>query len=123
LHPQQLEKEFAVAVDVSKEPVGKVFLVLINATYWNGFSDAAQGDASTYTDDTPPEPSDLSLLVLFPSRKMGEGIRLDTTPNEKDQWKPYADQSEAHIDTVGHYLYWNIRRKAPGHHFRVSWNW
>ena len=123
LHGGQAEKEYAVAVDISKEPVGKVFLVLIEATYWNGFRSAEHGDVSTYTDTTPPVPDDLSVLVLFPETKPLGQLELDTSPSDNAAWTRYASQDEAYRDPHGLFAYWSIRRRQLAEHYRISWTW
>lgn len=123
IHGEQGEKEYAVDVNIAREPVGKVFLVLIEATYWNGFRDLEKGDVSTYTDPDPPLVDDLSLLVLFPPGKPCRTLGLDESPSEKADWVPYLDAAEAFRDADGRYAYWYIRKKALGRHYRMSWTW
>jgi hypothetical protein len=117
------QKEYVVSIDVSKEPVGKEFNVLLQATYWNGFRSDLSGDASTYTDELPPVPQSLSLLVLFPSDKPLKSVSVDTSPNDKQAWAPYSNPAEVYKDAKGLYAYWEIGAKQANHHYRMTWGW
>src|SRR5215216_1876086 len=66
-------KEYAVEVDIEDVPVGKEFLVVIEATYWNSFQDPLNESASTYTDDDIDELNELALIILLPESKTLKG--------------------------------------------------
>jgi hypothetical protein len=119
----ETEKEYAVEIDISKEPLGKSFLVLVQATYWNGFRNASREDAMTYIDKDAAIPDDLSLILLFPQRKPVKDLHLDQTSDEGDTWISYPAQDEAYRDPGGLYAYWGVRSKKAGNHYRLRWNW
>ena len=61
-----------------------------NATYWNGFSNLKEEDASTYTDEEIHGLDELGLIVFFPEKKpYKESLRLDraNTTNKEDEYR------------------------------------
>lgn len=123
LHVAEGERSYAVEIDISHEPVGETFLVLLQATYWNGFRDENSGDAATYTGGDPVVPKELGLLILFPNSKKCRDLRLETGPNSHPDWTEYGNQREATVSSDGTSVYWNIHNKKPDHHYKMVWHW
>jgi len=117
------EKEYAIEIDISKEPMGKSFLVLVQATYWNGFRNRSREDAMTYIDKDSAVPDDLSLILLLPQKKPVQHLQLDQSSDEGENWIPYPNQDEAYRDPEGLYAYWGVRSKKAGNHYRLTWTW
>ena len=122
--PQHLgQKEYAVAVDVSNEAVGKEFLIVIEATYWNGFGDAANESASTYTDHDIGPLGELALIVLFPESKPFKEYRLLEGGDNANTPRVYRGSHSLYPDVNKRFVYWSIQERKPDQHYRLEWTW
>jgi hypothetical protein len=70
------EKRYAVEVDLSEVSLNEEFLIVIEATYWNGFSNLFREDASTNVDGETEELKELSLIIFLPESKPFKSYRL-----------------------------------------------
>ena len=123
VHGKEGAKNYALEVDISREPVGAVFFVLVQATYWNGFRDNSTGDAMTYIDAKGQLPEELSLCVLFPSGKPSRSLELSTSRDDGKTWPTYPLQQEAFRDDSGRFVRWTIKDRSPDTHYRIAWKW
>ncbi|HSU69562.1 MAG TPA: hypothetical protein VLJ39_21945 [Tepidisphaeraceae bacterium] len=116
-------KEYQVEVDVSSVPVDQEFLIVIEATYWNGFQGEHQ-DASTYTDADTGDLGELGLIVLFPDSRpfKPSTVNLFNGPSP-EQLRPFRGDSSFYKDLDGRFLYWDIRPRLPNQHYTVKWDW
>jgi hypothetical protein len=118
-HPGR--KSYQVSIDVRDYPIGEEFLVIIEATYWNGFQKALE-DASTYTDSDSTHLTELALIVLFPdARKFQRSRRVWSCGDDAEQ--PYSGDSKLFEDAGQRYIYWGIRTIKPDCHYRLTWEW
>ena len=115
-------KAYSVEVDVEREPVGSEFLVVIEGTYWNGFSNPHEETASTYTDRDISKLGELALVVLFPDDKPFTFFEL-LTKRGSDHDRRDHDNSRQYADREKRFIYWSIRGREPETHYKIKWNW
>jgi hypothetical protein len=113
--------EYAIEVDVSQEPLGSEFLIVIEATYWNGFRDVMQEAASTYTDDDIADLGELALVVLFPPSKPFKQVRR--FESDSKGMTPYRGVDSFYEDVNRGFVYWSIRQRRPDWHYMLEWDW
>jgi len=115
-------KEYALVVDVSAMPLNKEFLVVVEATYWNGFSNLNTEDASTYTDEEIHGLDELGLIVFFPENKPFKDFQfLDKKFGSTED--SYRGTQAFYADVNKKFIYWSIKDRQAGHHYRLKWNW
>lgn len=115
--------EYQVEIDVSQYPLNKEFLLVVEGTYWNGFSNLKTEDASTYTDDDISNLQELAIIVFFPQEKPFSSYSLFSSgENHKD--KPYrGPTSSFYADENKKFIYWNIAEKEKNKHYKLKWDW
>lgn len=116
-------KEYGIEIDISKQKVGDEFLVLVEATYWNGFKDVNHESASTYTDKDVSEMKELTLIVLLPENK---GVTAMPVRQEGHGGKfmDYKGLDKFFVDSKSkRFIYWNIIDFKPDEHYKLDWNW
>jgi hypothetical protein len=92
------EKYYAIEIDVSGVPLNEEFLVLIEATYWNGFNNIITESASTYTDKEIEGLEELSLIVLLPYDKpIKDVLRYK---GQHGQMQPFRDAEKYFLDQI-----------------------
>ena len=121
-HQKSREKQYALKIDVSKVPVGKEFLIVLEGTYWNSFNDTIHGDASTYTDKEVLGMEELGLIVLFPERKPFRNIDYFNTVGDKEETS-YLSNSSKYEDKKKRFVYWSIFERSPNNHYTIKWDW
>ena len=123
VHPG--EHTYALQIDVSREPLGREFLILVQATYWGGFRlSETQQSAYTYTDSDTSRLSDLRLVVLLPESKPAKGWGLWVQGDSAGaEWKRYEETADLSVDPGGRYFQWQIRHLNPSSHYRFDWTW
>lgn len=121
-HNETRHKEYALVVDISNMPLNKEFLVVVEATYWNGFANLNEEDASTYTDDEIQGLDELGLIVFFPDNKpFKEYSFLDRKFGETED--SYRGTQSSYADVNKRFIYWSIKDRQAGHHYRLKWTW
>lgn len=121
-HERPTDQEYAIQIDVSKVEVGKEFLVVVEATYWNSFNDTILGDASTYTDKEVNGMEELGLIVFFPNKKPFSELSYFNTP-ESGVETFYLSNSTTFPDVNKKFIYWSIKERQPNNHYTVKWKW
>jgi hypothetical protein len=122
--PQQTSgKQYALEVDISSEPVGREFLLVVEATYWNGFSNPNEEYASTYTDTDINPSGELALIVLFPESKPFTEYKLLDGPSEGDAMDAYRGVHSFYADSNKRFIYWSIRERKVNHRYKLHWKW
>lgn len=122
--PQHLQgKEYAVEVDISHEQVDKEFLIVVEATYWNGFSNIESESASTYTDRDINSLGELALIVLFPETKPFTSYELLEGSSDTENVTPYRGVHAFYADSNKRFIYWSVRQREPDHHYKLQWGW
>jgi len=118
----QPQNNYLLKIDVSREPVNKEFMIVIEGTYWNGFKDSADY-AETYADKDAKDLEDLSLFILFPQNKPFTKLikyeinEPDTVPHEYRGLESFFQPSD------GQCVYWSIRKPKPYSDYQLEWNW
>ncbi|MBX3159189.1 MAG: hypothetical protein KF773_24685 [Deltaproteobacteria bacterium] len=113
---------FVIDVDVSGTPVDTEFLIVIEATYWNGFPGDAS-DAMTYTDADVNSLAELGLFVLFPLDKPFWSDHVTWQCGKDETFREYMKPSYYFKDRDNHFIYWAVQKPAADCHYRVDWKW
>jgi hypothetical protein len=121
-HDKPNDKEYAIQIDVSKVEVGKEFLIVVEATYWNAFNDQNKNDASTYTGKEVKGMQELGLIVFFPDNKPFKEMEYYNTP-ENGEETPYLSNSTIFPDKNKKFIYWSIKERLPNNHYTLKWTW
>lgn len=122
-HPaEDATKEYAIEVDVSDMPLNVEFLIVIEATYWNGFQGLMEEWAATYTDADISKLGELGLIVLLPEGKPFKSYSL-WTGSETQRERQYIAPHAFYADQGGHFLYWSITTRQPNSHYKLRWKW
>jgi hypothetical protein len=122
IHDKSGEKEYAIQIDVSKVEVGKEFLVVVEATYWNSFNDTLEGDASTYTEKEVNGMEELGLIVFFPDKKPFKELSYFNSTEEGIETS-YISNSSTFPDVNKKFIYWSIKERQPDNHYIMKWKW
>lgn len=117
-------RTYELAIDVSNEPVGSEFLIVVEATYWNSFQNGIES-ASTYTDPEIRDLRELGLLILFPpKRPFHKDRRLEGCGPEADKdMHDYQRTSSYFTDMSSLFIYWGIAERRQDCHYKVVWEW
>lgn len=122
-HDGKKVKEYALVVDVSGIPLNQEFLIVVEATYWNGFNNLTEEDASTYTDEEIHGLDELGLIVFFPENKaFKEAYKYDRS-NAENKEDTYRGLENYYQDRNKKFIYWSIKERQPNHHYRLGWTW
>jgi hypothetical protein len=117
------EREYAVEVDVSGMATGAEFLIVIEATYWNGFQGAAGDDAATYADSDIGSLGELGMIVLFPENKRFSGMERIEIDDKTEAEAPYRSTDTFYPDHSGLFVYWDVKTRKPDTHYQLRWKW
>jgi hypothetical protein len=120
-HPGELR--YAVDIDVSEVDLNTEFLLVIEATYWNGFSNQKQDTASTYTDKDITKLGELALIVLFPEGKPFKQADRLVRESNSDFFVPYVKKDSFYPDPNRKFIYWSVLTRSPDHHYQLKWDW
>lgn len=115
--------EYQVEIDVSKFPLNKEFLLVVEGTYWNGFSNLKTEDASTYTDDEIDSLQELAIIVFFPENKPFTKYELLTSEENQNEKSYRGPTTSFYADKTNRYIYWNIAEKEKNKHYKLKWEW
>lgn len=122
VHNGQVWKEYALVIDVSSMPLDREFLIVVEATYWNGFRNLQSEDAATYTDAEANELDELGLIVFFPEAKPFTNYQFLDKP-ENGMEDSYRGVQSFYADINRKYIYWSVKDRQPSHHYKLKWNW
>lgn len=121
-HEGQNMKEYALVVDVSDMVINKEYLIVVEATYWNGFNNLVKEEASTYTDEEIHGLDELGLIVFFPDSKPFKNYRLRYKPKNEEE-EDYRNESAFYADEKKKFIYWSIKSRLANHHYKLEWDW
>lgn len=115
------EKNYGIAIDVSDIPVNVEFLIIVEATYWNGFSNIVRESASTYTDKEIVGLEELALIVLLPFDKPVKDVFRFAGQN--NQMQPYRESDKYFVDQNKRFIYWSVKNIKADTHYKLDWTW
>lgn len=121
-HDGKKYREYEVAVNVEDIPVGKEFLIVIEATYWNSFQNLEEESVLTYTDSDIDQMEELALFVLLPEEKPIKSYNLWANPSGEEKAQ-FLGNSRIYKEENGRFFYWSITDRKPGYHYEITWNW
>lgn len=122
-HDGKTVKEYALVVDVSGIPLNQEFLIVIEATYWNGFNNLTEEDASTYTDEEIHGLDELGLIVFLPEGKAFKEVFRSDRSNVDNKEDSYRGLENYYEDKNKKFIYWSIKERLPNHHYKLRWTW
>ncbi len=118
-HPNQ--KNYGIEIDVSNYPLNQEFLIVIEATYWNGFNNIIKESASTYTDEEIAGLQELALIILLPYDKpIKDVLRFS---GRHSQMQPYRDEEKFFIDENKRFVFWSVKNIKADTHYQLEWTW
>ena len=113
---------WAVTVDVSAIPLNSDFEVVIEATYYNGFSDIAGSDFSTYANKQQQD-EEVSLAILYPDSKPMKTISTAEFPPTGGAGAGFSAAAREYRDPTGLSYYWTTTNNRAGYYYKFSWTW
>lgn len=115
------QKSYGIAIDVSSVPLNEEFLVVVEATYWNGFRDITKESASTYTDAEITGLNELDLIILLPYDKPVNSVaKYSRTDRE---FYPYRGEEKFYVDEKKRFIYWSVKKITADTHYKLDWTW
>ena len=115
-----LRTTWRVQVDISQEEVGVPFLIVTEATYWNGFSgEDAEWAAITAQSGT----EEVAIIILFPELKPYETFELRACPHGSSTCGQWFGESVVVPSQNGKAFVWKIRDPEPEYTYQVHWTW
>lgn len=116
------EKNYGISIDISNIPLEQEFLVVIEATYWNGFQNITEETATTYTDNNVKGLDELDLIILLPYDKPFKSINRFV--GEGNELLSYTGVERFSTDALNNrFIFWNIRDLRPNSHYSIKWSW
>lgn len=113
---------WAVTVDVSAMPLDTDFDVIVEATYYNGFSDSAGSDFTTYANKQKSN-EDVSLAILFPDTKPMKSISIMEFPPTGGDGVRLTAAAREYRDPSGLSYYWTTTNTRSDYYYKFSWTW
>lgn len=107
-----------VRVDIRNEPVDKLFLIINEATYWNGFS----GEDTEWASMTANQKETIALVLLFPEDKPLINYEL-TASKHGEVPKTFREPSVVIPSENKLVLLWRVEEPTPNYSYRVDWAW
>lgn len=115
--------EYQVEIDISRMPLNKEFLVIVEGTYWNGFINNSSESASTYTRDDVDNLQEIALIIIFPTKKPFKSYEL-LTRGDNDKDTIYRGPiNSLYTDKDKQLIYWNIGEREKNRHYTIKWDW
>lgn len=118
-HPN--EKYYGIEIDVANIPIGEEFLIVIEATYWNGFGNIERESAATYTNKETEGLEELGLIVLLPYDKPVKEVARYSGRDGKMEL--YRDADKYYLDQNKRFIYWSIKKINADTHYKLDWTW
>ena len=123
IHDDRILKEnWEVVVDVSDIPVGENFLIINEATYWNGF----RGEESEWASIKAQEGTtteEIGILVLFPEQKPYKLFNMLAYSHGSDQKQQFQGVARTFPSQTKQSFYWKIDDPKPAYAYELEWTW
>ena len=116
-----LKQNWEVVVDVSSVPIGQEFLIITEATYWNGFRGENGDWASIKAQNDSTE--EIGLLVLFPEKKPYKSYNLFSYPHTNRNRKPFRGKMSLFPSETFKTLFWKIPNPQFNYAYELEWIW
>ncbi len=117
------QTRYAVEVDISEVPVNEEFLIVIEATYWNSYTNMLTESSSTYTDREIKGLKELALIVFFPESKPFKSYQLKREIDDRDEEPFIHNIGTLFPDQSNRFIYWSVGNITPETHYKIEWNW
>lgn len=114
---------WAVSIDVSAMPIYSNFEVIIEATYYNAFSDAHGSYYSTYA-NKQTESEDLSVALIFPDDKRMKSLTVMEYPPNGGPGASFSGIGRGFPpENKGNSYYWTTKNTRPDYYYKLAWTW
>ena len=111
-----------VNVDVGSVAVGSTFELIVEAIYWNAFSDDKHYDFTTYSNGQT-ETENLSVLLIAPTDKPFKGVGVTEFPGT-DDGQPFSGEARGFPpDGTGQTYYWTTQNNRPNYYYKLRWSY
>ena len=117
-----IKESWEVVVDVSDIPVGEDFLIINEATYWNGF----RGEESEWASIKAQEGTtteEIGILVLFPEEKPYKLFNMLAYAHGSDQKQQFQGVARTFPSHTKQSFYWKIDDPKPAYAYELEWTW
>lgn len=114
---------WALIVDVSAMPLNTDFDVIVEATYFNAFSDSTGSDYSTYGNKQDAA-ENLSVVLFFPESKPMKSVDVIEYPPNGGPGTPFQGSARQHPEEGGGLTYyWTTNNTRSGYYYKLAWTW
>ncbi len=114
---------WALVIDVSAMPVNVDFEIVVEATYFNAFSDPRGSDYSTYG-NKQTDPENLSVALIFPENKPMKSMNImEFPPNGGPGMEFQGMERKYPEDGNGPTYYWTTTNTRSGYYYKLAWTW
>jgi hypothetical protein len=118
IHGAREVKPYVLKIDISNEPLGKEFLIINEATYWNAFT----GEREEWAGMHAEQDETIALVLLFPEEK--PFTSFNTYEYQRGQ-KPevFRGPSQVYQSEKRQVFFWKIEEPKKGFSYDVKWDW
>jgi len=113
-----------VIADISAVPVGEVFEIIIEGTYWDSFSGESGDDYTTYT-HKQAEPESVSVALIFPDEKRFTSVTVQESILGLKKLSPFKGVAKSFTGEGNLTYYWSTlsTRQEQEVAYKLSWKW
>ena len=115
-----MREAWRVQADVSTEPIGVPFLVVTEATYWNGFAGEDAEWASIASGENTEE---IAIILMFPENKPFGEYELRAYPHGEPMCGVMQRPYERVAGPENRLLTLKIPAPREGYRYQVNWTW
>ncbi len=113
-----------LVINVKDVPVGSVFVIVNEVTYWNSFRGTDQDDYSTYTHNHQSQPEDLSVAIIFPEHKRFKTMDVSQRGRDDEALLPLGGDHQRTPGPENSTFYWSATTPAGERRYVVlAWTW
>lgn len=114
---------WALTINVSAMPVNVDFEVIVEATYFDAFSDPNGSDYSTYG-NKQPDPENLSVVLIFPDDKPMKSVHIKEFPPNHGPGTDFQGSARRRPEQGGGpTYYWTTTNSRSGYYYTLAWDW
>ena len=115
-------ERWAVIVDISAIPIETNFDIVVEATYWNAFSDVEGSDYSTYA-HKQTDPEELSVILIFPDNKPMKSINILEFNPDGSNGTQFQGEEQKYEGPQQLTYYWKTTNLRPEYYYTFAWKW
>jgi len=113
---------WAITVDVSAMPMNSNFEIIVEATYYDSFSNPGSSYYSTYA-NRQDENEDLSVALTFPDDKPMKNMTVMEFPPNGGPGTIFGGSGRAYAEPKGLNYYWTTINTRSEYYYKLAWSW